>query len=59
MIFTIQIVGRVEGVQSLLTPLHEGVLTALTDPLEQLQQLLFLLHFLIGPPTRRVATSKY
>lgn len=34
--FTIQIVGCVERVQGLLTPLHKCVLLALTDTLEQL-----------------------
>lgn len=33
---TIQVIGCVEGVKSLLTPLYEGVLLALCDPLEQL-----------------------
>lgn len=48
-ILTIQVVGGVEGVQGLLTPLHEAILLALINPLEQLQQLLLLLHLLIGP----------
>lgn len=52
---TIQVIGRVEGVQSLLTPLHEGVLLALHHPLEQLQQLFFFFYLLINTPTQRVA----
>lgn len=54
---TIQIVGRVEGVQGLLTPLHEGVLLALVDTLKQLQQLLLLFYLLVDSPTQRVAWS--
>lgn len=53
--FTIQIVRRVESMQSLLTPLHECVLLALIDPLKQLDQLFFLIHLLAGPTTQRVA----
>lgn len=53
---TVQVVGRVEGVQGLLAPLHEGVVLAPVDPLEQLHQLLLLFHFLIDAPAHRLTS---
>lgn len=56
---TIQVVGRVERVQTLLAPLHEAILLALVDRLEQLEQFLLLLrHLLVGAATHRVTVDK-
>jgi len=55
---TIQVVGRVERVQTLLAPLHEAILLALVDRLEQLEQLLLLLRrLLVGAATHRVTVD--
>lgn len=56
--FTIQIVGGVEAVQSVLTPLHETVLLTLVDPLKQFEQLLFLLRLLVCSPTQGITGNK-
>lgn len=56
---TVQVVGSVERVQTLLAPLHEAVLLALGDRLEQLQQLLLLLrHLLVGAAAHRVTVDR-